>query len=157
AGIAGLQGSITTEDLRQFDKRLQGQIEREFNALFNVCLSSVSMLGNLEETIEDQAKAFLADRLGDADLSQILVARFPDRGGAAKAIQSLHDQAAPPLRLFGPERAETVLLGGPTGDAGKLIQDVAVRSLPVPPAGYVPCADEVFIYREYADVPLSAL
>ena len=157
AGIAGLQASITTEDLRQFDKRLQAQIEREFNALFNVCLSSVSMLGNLEETIEDQAKGFLASRLGDADLAQMFQARFPDRSAATKAVQWLHDQAAPPLRLFGPERAETVLLGGPPGEAGKQVQDIAVRTLPVPPAGYVPSADEVFIYREYADVPLGAL
>jgi eukaryotic-like serine/threonine-protein kinase len=155
--LVGLQGSINTEDLRQFDKRLQVQIEREFNALFNVCLSSVSMLGDLEETIEDQAKGFLASRLGDADLAQMFQARFPDRGSQTKAIQSLHDQAAPPLRLFGPERAETILLGGPSGDAGKNIQDVAVRTLPIPPAGYVPSAEEVFIYREYADIPIAAL
>ena len=157
AAAHSLQSSITTEDLRGFDKRLQVQIEREFNALFNVCLSSVSMLGNLEETIEDQAKAFLADRLGDADLAQMFQARFPDRGAATQAIQWLHEQAAPPLRLFGPERAETVLLGGPTGLTGKQIQDVAVRTLPVPPAGYVASAVEVFVYREYADIPLGAL
>ena len=153
----GLQSSITTDDLRAFDKRLQGQIEREFNALFNVCLSSVSMLGSLEETIEEQAKGFLAGRLGDADLAKIFMSKFADREAATQAIQWLYDQAAPPLRLFGPERAETVLLGGPDGPAGERIQEVAVRTLPLPPAGYVASPEEVFVYREYADIPIGAL
>jgi serine/threonine protein kinase len=157
AATATLQASITTDDLRAFDKRLQVQIEREFNALFNVCLSSVSMLGNLEETIEDQAKGFLAARLGDADLGEMFRAKFPNRGAVAQAVQWLHDQAAPPLKLFGPERAETVLVGGPDGAIGKEIQDLAVRTFPVPPSGYVPSADQVFIYREYANMPLGAL
>jgi eukaryotic-like serine/threonine-protein kinase len=157
AAASALQASITTEDLRAFDKRLQTQIEREFNALFNVCLSSVSMLGNLEETIEEQAKGFLAGRLGDADLAKMFQARFADRGGATQAVQSLYDQAAPPLRLFGPERAETVLLGGPNGPTGARIQEVAVKTLPVPPAAYVNSADEVFVYREYSDIPVGAL
>jgi serine/threonine protein kinase len=157
AAASALQASITTDDLRAFDKRLQTQIEREFNALFNVCLSSVSMLGTLEETIEEQAKAFLAGRLDDSDLSQMFQAKFGDRGAATQAVQALYDQASPPLRLFGPERAETVLLGGPGGAAGERLQEVAVRTLPVPPAGYVPSSDEVFVYREYADIPLGAL
>ncbi|HEX3152155.1 MAG TPA: tubulin-like doman-containing protein [Gemmataceae bacterium] len=157
AAATALQTTITTDDLRAFDKKLQVQIEREFNALFNVCLSSISMLGNLEVTIEDQAKAFLSARLGDADLAQMFAAKFADRQAVTDAMHWLHDQAAPPLRLFGPERAETVLVGGPAGDAGKQIQDVAVRTLPVPPAGYVTTPDEVFIYREYADIPLGAL
>ena len=157
AAANDLQASITTDDLRAFDKRLQAQIEREFNALFNVCLSSISMLGSLEETIEEQAKGFLSSRLGDADLAKMFMAKFADRGAATQAIQWLYDQAAPPLRLFGPERAETVLLGGPEGTAGERIQEVAVRTLPVPPAGYVPSPEEVFVYREYADIPIAAL
>jgi serine/threonine protein kinase len=157
AAATTLQSSITTDDLRAFDKRLQTQIEREFNALFNVCLSSVSMLGSLEETIEGQAKAFLAGRLGDASLSQMFMAKFADRGAAAQAIQWLYDQAAPPLRLFGLERAETVILGGPDGQTGERILEVAVKTLPVPPAGYLPSPEEVFVYREYADIPVGAL
>jgi serine/threonine protein kinase len=157
SAAAALQASITSDDLRAFDKRLQTQIEHEFNALFNVCLSSVSMLGTLEETIEEQAKAFLAGRLEEADLSQMFEAKFGDRGAATQAVQSLYDQATPPLRLFGPERAETILLGGPAGSAGERIQEVAGRTLPVPPAGYLPSPDEVFIYREYSDIPVGAL
>jgi eukaryotic-like serine/threonine-protein kinase len=157
AAATALQGTITTDDLRSFDKRLQVQIEREFNALFNVCLSSISMLGNLEMTIEDQAKAFLSTRLGNADLSQMFAGKFPDASAVTQAVQWLHEQAAPPLRLFGAERAETVLVGGPIGEIGDQIQDIAVRTLCVPPAGYVSTPDEVFIYREYADIPLGAL
>ena len=34
---------------------------------------------------------------------------------------------------------------------------MAVKTLPVPPAGYLPSPEEVFVYREYADIPVGAL
>jgi eukaryotic-like serine/threonine-protein kinase len=154
---AGLQSSVNSDDLRTFDKLLQSEIEREFNALFNVCVSSISMLGNLQQTIEEQAKAFLAGRLTDSGLGQMFQARFPDAGAAEKALLALYEHASPPLKLFGPERAETVLLVGPDGDAGESIRQVAGRALPTPPANYITSADEVLIYREFAHVPLTAL
>src|SRR5207237_5935197 len=101
AAATSLQSSITTEDLRAFDKRLQSQIEREFNALFNVCLSSVSMLGNLQQTIEDQARSFLAERLAEWGVDQAFFARFPPPTTAAEAILRLHEQATPSVKLFG--------------------------------------------------------
>src|SRR5207249_4514362 len=109
AVAAGLQSSVNTDDLRAFDKLLQAQIEREFNALFNVCVSSVGMLGSLQQTIEEQAKAFLAGRLADTGLGQMFQARFPDTAAAGKALLALYEQAVPPLKVFGSERAETVL------------------------------------------------
>ena len=72
----------------------QAQIEREFNALFNVCVSSVSMLGSLQQTIEEQAKAFLSTRLVDGGLGQMFQARFPDSRSAGQALQALYEQAS---------------------------------------------------------------
>jgi eukaryotic-like serine/threonine-protein kinase len=154
---ASLQSSVTPDDLRAFDKRLQVQIEQEFNALFNVCLSSVSMLGNLQQTIEGQAKTFLEKRLGEAGLAQMFQARFPDASSAGKAMQTLYDQALPPLKLFGTERSEIFILTGPEGEAGKDLQRLAERNLQSKPNARVPSADEVAIYREYTHVPLTAL
>jgi eukaryotic-like serine/threonine-protein kinase len=157
AVAAGLQSSVSADDLRAFDKMLQAQIEREFNALFNVCISSVSMLGSLQQTIEEQAKGYLSGRLVDGGLGQMFQARFPSKKAAAQAMLSLYEHAAPPLKLFGPERAETVLVAGPDGEAGESVLKCAQDSLPTPPAAYVTSADEVLVYREYAHVPLTAL
>ena len=157
AVATGLQSSVSADDLRNFDKVLQAQIEREFNALFNVCVSSVSMLGSLQQTIEEQAKAFLAGRLADTGLGQMWQARFPDRSSATHAIQALYEQSAPHLKLFGSERSETIILAGPDGDAGESIRQMAEKALPAAPASYFVSTDEVLLYREYTHVPLSAL
>ncbi len=157
AVTASLEASIGKDDIRAFDKTLQAQIEREFNALFNVCLSSVSMLGNLQQTIEDQARAFLADRLGDGAIDKLFFTRFKSPAHAADAVRRLYDQALPPVKLFGPERLETIIVGGPSAETGKQLKNLAEHALPVAPAGYVPMADEVSIYREYPYVPLTAL
>jgi len=143
--------------MRAFDKKLQSQIEREFNALFNVCLSSVSMLGNLQQTIEDQARTFLADRLGGNNVDQMFFARFNSRTTAAEAILRLHEQAIPPFKLFGSERAETTILGGPPGESEKALRRLAEYAIAGQSISYAAIADEVAIYREYPNVPLTAL
>src|SRR5262245_58484 len=127
AVASGLQSSVSADDLRNFDKVLQAQIEREFNALFNVCVSSVSMLGSLQQTIEEQAKAFLSGRLADTGLGQMWQARFPDRGSATHAVQALYEQAAPQLKLFGSERSEAIIMAGPDGEAGESIRQLAEK------------------------------
>lgn len=157
AAVAGLEAAVTSEDLRAFDKQLQRQIEREFNALFNVCTSSVSMMGTLQETIEDQARAFLSGRLGSESVVQMFRGKFPSPEAAADALVRLHDVALPPVRLFGAEKAETVVLCGPDGEAGKQLRQLGEKALPTAPAAYVAAADEVSVYREFAHIRLTAL
>jgi hypothetical protein len=157
AALTALQATITTDDLRSFDKKLQIQIEQEFNALFNVCLSSVNMLGSLQQTIEDQAKAFLAPRLADTSLAQMFASRFPDRRSGEQALQQLHEQAAPSVKLSAPDKAEFVIVGGPSGEDSGDFRELAERALPTSPSNYVAGGDEVFVYREYAHIPLTAL
>jgi hypothetical protein len=157
AALAALQGSITTNDLRAFDKVLQSQIEREFNALFNVCLSSVSMLGNLQQTIEDQAKSFLSSRLGEGATEKMFSARFANPKKAGEALHELYEQANPPVKVFGAERAEAVIVAGPPAERGEMIRRLAEGVLPCKPTAYVPVADEIAVYREFSHVTLTTL
>jgi hypothetical protein len=115
------------------------------------------MLGNLQQTIETQAKTFLATRLGESGLAQMFYARFSDKTSATQALQTLYDQALPPLKLFGSERSEIFVLTGPEGETGKDIQKLADRYLPAKPNARVASSDEVAIYREFTHVPLTAL
>lgn len=157
AAALALQGTITKDDMRAFDRKLQTQIEREFNALFNVCLSSVSMLGNLQQTIEDQAKTFLADRLSDAKLDQLFFARYANPTVAGEALLQLHDQALPPVKLFGAERSEAIIMGGPAGEPGKQMKHLGEYAFPNGLTAYVSVADEVCVYREFSHIALTVL
>jgi hypothetical protein len=154
AAVLGLQNSITTSDMRAFDKLLQSQIEREFNALFNVCVSSVSMLGNLQQTIEGQAKSFLSTRLGEDSLEKMFLARFPDSAKATQALQALHELANPPVKIFGAEKVETLILAGP---AGRSVRALGEKALATKLSAFVNSADEVAVYREFSNLPLTAL
>ena len=154
AAVDDLQAKITADDLRTFDKKLQVQIEQEFTALFNVCQSSVHMLTNLQTTIQEQAKAFLAPRLGTVNLDQMLRARYPDKASVAQALGWLYEQAEPPIKVFGPDRQETVILAGPDADS---FRKLAGQALPVPPTDFVANSEEVLVYREYAHIPLTTL
>ncbi|MBO0700180.1 MAG: hypothetical protein J2P46_17405, partial [Zavarzinella sp.] len=107
--------------------------------------------------LEGQAKLFLSPRVGEAGLAQMFAARFPDQAAAVQALQWVYEQAGPPLKLFGPERTETVILGGPDGESGDRFRDLAESAFPIRPADCVPTEDEILVYREYAHVPLNAL
>lgn len=156
AALKTMQSSITPDDVRSFDKKLQTHIEKEFNALFNACVSSMNMLGNLQNAIEVQAKVFLTPRLGSANLVQMFFARFPDMNAATQAMRWLNDQAAPPLKPSGP-MTQTVILAGPDGEAAAHIQQLGQYALQPRPTHYLPNADEILIYREYTQVPLTDL
>jgi len=157
AAVLSLQATITKDDMRAFDRKLQTQIEREFNALFNVCLSSVSMLGNLQQTIEDQAKTFLGDRLADAKLDQLFFARYANPTAAGEALLKLHDQALPAVKVFGAECNETIVMGGPAGESGKQMKHLGEYAFPNSLTAYVPVSDEVCVYREFSNIALTVL
>jgi serine/threonine protein kinase len=152
-----LQDSISSEDLRAFDKKLQVRIEQEFTALFNVCLSSMNMLGSLQATIEEQAKSFLAPRLGEADLGKMFCDKFSNGNSASQAMRWLHDQAAAKVSLLGCDKNEMVLMGGPGDDSGRYFRELAEYSLEQPPTEYVMMSSEIMIYREHSQIPLTAL
>jgi hypothetical protein len=156
AALTTLQASLSADDVRSFDKKLQTHIEKEFNALFNACVSSMNMLGNLQNAIEVQAKVFLTPRLGSANLAQMFFARFPDMNSATQALRWLHEQAAPPFKINGAV-SQTVILSGPEGDAANHIQQLGQYALQPRPTHYLPNTDEIMIYREYPQIPLTAL
>ncbi|WP_029629702.1 tubulin-like doman-containing protein [Zavarzinella formosa] len=157
AALESLQKSITPEDVRVFDKRLQIRIEKEFTTLLNVCQSSATLLASLQSTIEDQAREFFAPRLGAANIAQMFFARFPDMKTATQAMGWLFEQATPPLVLPPSERREMVLVAGPAGQSAHQFQQLAKQAIPSSPCDYVTSQDEILVYREYSQVPLNAL
>ena len=152
-----LRESIKPEELRALDKGLQRNIEQSYQALFSVCMSSINMLGNLHGIVEEQARAFLAGRLGDCNVGEMFFARFNNMDAATVAVKQIHEQAAPPVRNSRPIAQEICVLAVPEGPQQNAFQQVARQALPGKVLDFVPSSDEVLVYREWPRVPLTAL
>jgi serine/threonine protein kinase len=152
-----LRDSIQTDELRSLDKLLQKQIENAYQALFSVCMSSINMLGNLEGVIEEQARNFLAKRLGETDLGAMFLDRFPDADAGSKAIRAIHDKATPLAKLDRPPSQEITLVAVPDGEVASALQRVVRQALPGRALDFTTSTEEVMVYREWPRFPLTEL
>lgn len=157
AALESLQKSVVVEDIRQFDKKLQNSIEREFTSLLKVCQSSTTLLASLRCLLEQQSLEFFAPRLMGANVAQMFFSRFPTTETANQAMNWLFEQATPPVNLSSSEKQELIILAGPSDQASQQFSRFAKHSLPCQLGDYVASSDEILIYREYARIPITAL
>ena len=156
--VRALQESIGAEELRGFDKLLQTHIETEFTALFNVCLSSPNMFGTLQGFVESQARSYLAERFGTFSVADMFFARYPDYPAAGGVLRRLYEQALPAVKVPPSVRGEEVaVFAVPPGAEGEPIMRVASHALADTGAVTADTTDEVFVYREFPRLPLTAL
>ncbi len=155
--VKALWESVRPDELRSLDKALQKNIENTYQALFSVCMSSINMLGNLHGIVEEQARSFLAARLGECNVSEMFFSRFGNTDAVLKAIKNIHEQAAPNLKISRPIMQEVCVLALPEGTAGISFQQVARQALPGKALDFVPSAEEILVYREWSRFPLVAL
>ena len=157
SAVKALCDSIQPDEQRTLDKTLQRQIEKTYQALFSVCMSSINMLGNLQGIVEEQARAFLAARLGDSNVGAMFFARFTDAESATRAIRQIHEQASPPLRTTRPITQEICILAVPDGNKNKAFQKTAGLALPGKALDFTASEEEVLVYREWPRFPFAAL
>jgi len=155
--VQALRASIKPEELRSLDKTLQKQIEQSFQALFSVCMSSINMLGNLHGVIEEQTRSFLAQRLGELNVGEMFFARFADADTAVRAVKYIHEQAVPPVTTGRPVSKEICVVAMPDGELNNAFQQVARQALPGKVLDFTTSAEEVLVYREWPQLPLTAL
>ncbi len=155
--VKALCESIQTDELRALDKTLQRQIEKTYQALFSVCMSSINMLGNLQGIVDEQARAFLAAKLGESSVAAMFFARFPEGEAATRAIRQIHEQAAPPLRTSRPITQEICVLAAPEGDGDPSFQKVAGQAIPGKALDFTTSTEEVLVYREWPRFPFTSL
>jgi eukaryotic-like serine/threonine-protein kinase len=157
SAVKALCESIKADELRALDKTLQRQIEKTYQALFSVCMSSINMLGNLHGVVEEQARAFLAAKLGDSNVGEMFFARFADGDSAVKAVRQIYEQAAPPLRINRPITQEICILAVPDGDSSKAFQKTAGTALAGKPLDFTVSTEEILVYREWPRFPFASL
>jgi serine/threonine protein kinase len=155
--VQALRESIKPEELRALDKSLQRHIEQSYQALFSVCMSSINMLGNLHGIVEEQARAFLNERVGDSNVGQMFLSRFQGPDQAISALRRVHDQAGLPVKSSqapGPEICAVLL---PEGDQRAVLEQTARQAFAGKVIDFLSSPEEVLVYREWPRLPIAAL
>lgn len=156
--VRSLRKSITPEDLRDIDQQIQTFIEAEFQALFSVCLSSMSMIGNLEQTIDQQARAFLQARLARPDFAEMFLHKHQTPERSAQVLKQTFERSVPALaRVGSSDVGRLTLVGFPAGSHTEWFESLVKHACDQEPVRLVEHAEEILIYREFARLPLTDL
>jgi serine/threonine protein kinase len=156
--VRSLRKSITPEDLREVDQQIQSYIEAEFQALFSVCLSSMNLMGNLEQTIDRQARTFLQTRLPEPEFAEMFLQKAGSPAAAVQLLEASFERVQPPIARTGlNDVAKITVIGFPPGSNGEWFETLSRQACSSESVRLLPQADEILIYREYARFPLTDL
>ncbi|HWG43896.1 MAG TPA: tubulin-like doman-containing protein [Gemmataceae bacterium] len=162
--IEFIEGRLGTEALNDLDARMEAMFKKQFTALVNVCLTSANVLKNVESAMLHTAEEFIAGHLGDLNVAEMFLENHPDAQQAADEISSFFDESAPELSsssFLSPNgekvSAELCVLATPSGPAGDHFHDLAVQALPDVEWHSAPGDEDIVLYRELANLPLSDL
>lgn len=149
---------VTTEQLTALDERVQAMIQRQFTALVHVCLAPSNMLRALEVAMQQEAENEARVSLSWSDATEVFLECHPEGDVALEAIVAAFEEAAadpPPTRTG--QGGELCLLAVPDGAAGARFLELAREALPDTPLLPVSGGDDILLYREALQVPLSRL
>ncbi|HXG11429.1 MAG TPA: tubulin-like doman-containing protein [Gemmataceae bacterium] len=152
---------ITPGDLQELDGRIQAMIRQQFTALVHVCLSSSGLLKGLEAAMMQEAKAFVESRLTATDAAEMFLTQFPDEEQAKAEIVNAFHEAVPQLvvagRGAGHDDEGICVVAAPSGPAGERFRQLACEALPDVEITDGVSSDDLIIYREWPNLPLTDL
>jgi hypothetical protein len=154
--VKQLTESISTDDLRDLDTKMQDLIQGQFTSLVHVCMTSSNLLQNLEAAMQREAEGFVAARLAGINLTELYL---KNQGGAEEVKQDLLEianAAAPHLsgQRF-PPQAELRVLAIPPGPAAERLHGVAEEVLEDVKFVSAPGVTDIIFYRESPGLPLA--
>ena len=146
---------VTDDDLNEIDRRVQMAIEPNYGTVFQACLNSTTGTEDVLKAVFEEARAHLNARLGSADIAAMFAERYLTPQAAEKVLEQTFHDAEPSLVGTGPwVSGEVTVVGRPGGQSG-----VAAnwrRAIPVAGLPFADTPDDLTVYREWADVPVSA-
>lgn len=149
---------LTDDDLTELEYSIQTAVEAQYGGLFQACLNATDGPSALLQIVRDQTRLYLNKRLGEVDFLSMLNAQFGSSAGIADALARGFRDAVP--ELVGPgawTRHALTALGTPEGQTGEVLRELAEGVAPTEVTLHaVITPDELLIYREYPQVPLSA-
>ncbi len=153
---------VTADDLLDLDSRIEAMLRRQFTALVHVCVSKNNMLRDVQAAMLNVAGEFAGQQQPATSAAALFFEQTPDDGAAEGEAADFYAEAAPELpgartRHGVPEAAEICVVAAPDDEASVRLRALLKRA--VPSVDFVPAAsrDDVVIYRERNNLPLSAL
>src|SRR5262249_8435259 len=89
--------TIDFQTLRELDGQIQAMIERQFTSLAHVCLTSSDLMLNLEAAMLQLARGYMQERIGEADVAEMFLARAADTEVARGELVRAFARAEPEL------------------------------------------------------------
>jgi serine/threonine protein kinase len=160
--VAHFEAQLSEEAVNELDVQMEAMLKKQFTALVNVCLISGNLLKNVEEAMRQTAEQFVAARLGEMNVAEMFLTQHPDTEQTKEEIAGFFDEAVPqlPNTAGSPKHGKPVelcILGTPAGPAGERIRALAVEALPEVEWQIAPGDEDILLYRERANLPLSDL
>jgi eukaryotic-like serine/threonine-protein kinase len=151
-------GIITEADLTEIDRRVQAVVEPVLGGVYQGCLNSATGPEGVVAAIYEEARAHLDIRLGSVDLAGMFADRFRTPQQAERVIEQTYQETEPAWLGSGPWASrEVAVLGCPSGPGGEPLRELARRAIPIAGLPIAETPDELIVYREWSEVPLSAL
>ncbi|MGH7171249.1 MAG: tubulin-like doman-containing protein, partial [Gemmataceae bacterium] len=161
--LAHVENQLTTEALHELDAQMEVMLKKQFTALVNVCLTSGNVLKNVEAAMLRTAEEFVAASLGEMNVAEMFLEQHADRDEAVAELAGLFDEASPllPYSTASPanagQAAELCVLTAPSGPASEHLRALASEALPDVEWQAAVGDEDIVLYRERANLPLSEL
>lgn len=155
-------GQVTAEGLLELDARMEEMLRGQFTALVHVCLSRQNLLGNVKEAMLQVARAYAGDHQPATSAARLFFEQHPDDDEAAAELDGFYQEASPEITMArsnhgGPPLAEVCVLAVPEDEGGERLRRLFRQAAPDAELHPAASRDDVIIYRERNNVPLTAL
>jgi serine/threonine protein kinase len=149
---------ISPAALLDLDGRMQAMLHKQFTALAHVCLTSANILKSVDLAMLQTAETFVAEQLGEVDVAEMFFTHSPTAEKAEQELTCLFNEANPVLPPEHTERGpEVCVLAAPSSPAGDQLRGLAQQTSPEAEWQSAPGSEDILLYRELCNLPLSEL
>jgi bacterioferritin (cytochrome b1) len=155
-------GQVTPEALLDLDARIEEMLRRQYTALVHVCLSRQNMLQDVKEAMLQVAREFAAEYQPATTAAQLFFEQHPDETEAEEELLGFYQEASPEITMArsnhgGAPMAELCVLAAPEDEASGRLRKLMREAIPDREMHVAVTRDDVVIYRERNNIPLTAL
>ena len=155
-------GQLDPDHLLDLDGCLQEMLRKTFGALVNVCLTKQNQLKDVQAAMLQTARDYMAEHQPATSAAQLFFEQHPDDEEAGAEVAEFYSEAGPELALSrsgptGPPASELCVLAVPDDEGGERLRGLLARAQPEAEAHPASSRDDVVVYRERCNLPLSAL
>jgi hypothetical protein len=122
-------------------------------------MAPANMLKNVEIALEEEVAKATEQRINTTDVAALFLELFPGDEQAKSELTAAFDEAAPDLpgTRSSPGRGELCLLTVPDSPAGENLKTLVKQALPEVEWAFAVGGDQIVIYRETGQTPLTEL